>query len=62
MSQSRSFPVAEIAGRLLHEEYLKQAQDLVTGMDWEEETIPSPAFPDHAETDTGTLRAVVVAS
>lgn len=63
MTRSKpAFNVAEIAGRLLHENLHAAARDYVLSMDWDTETVQAPVFPDHAQTDTGTLRAVVVAS
>lgn len=62
MRSNPGFPVTEIAGRLLHEQYHEAATAFVESLNWEMDTIPSPVFPEHAETDTGTLRAVVIAS
>lgn len=61
MTRQPGFPVDELRGRLLHESLLASSQDFVRGMNWMTETSQAPSFPDHAETDTGTLRAVVVA-
>ena len=56
------FPVSEIAGRILHETLVADARAAVLSQDWNTETVQAPVFPAHAETDTGTLRAIVVAS
>jgi hypothetical protein len=59
---STGFPVDEIRGRLLHEALLDSARSSVLSQDWDVETAQAPDFPTIGHTDSGTMRAVVVAS
>lgn len=59
---STGFPVDEIRGRLLHEALLDSARSAVAAQDWDVETTQAPVFPTVGTTDSGTMRAVVVAS
>ena len=58
----RTFSVSEVSGRLLHEQLLAGCQDWVAGLDCTTQTVNAPEFPEHGTTDTGTMRAVHVAS
>lgn len=62
MTARPGFNVDEIRGRLLHEALLAEATAAVAFRDWTIETASPPAVPEHSHTDTGTLRAVYVAS
>ncbi len=62
MTRKPGFPVDEIRGRLLHEALLGPARDAVAAQDWSVETDQAPEFPTIGHTDSGTMRAVVVAS
>lgn len=59
---SPGFPVSEIRGRLLHEALLLEARATVEATDWFRPTHEAPDFPTVGTTDSGTMRAVVVAS
>ncbi len=62
MKSKTGFPVHEIAGRLLAESLKAEADEHFASMDFFSETIEAPEFPTHGRTDTGTLRAIHVAS
>ena len=62
MTRRPGFSVHEVSGRLLHEKLLADAQDFVSALVAQTEITEAPVFPQHGYTDTGTLRAVVVAS
>lgn len=67
MTRHPGFPVDEIRGRMLHEALLREAEAQIGA--WVmgvpvtlPPTTEPPVFPVIAATDTGTLRAVEVAS
>ncbi len=62
MTRTPSFPVAEARGRLLHEQLLASARAFVAAQNWEVEEGELPPLIDHSHTDSGTMRAIIVAS
>ena len=61
MNRHPGFRVEEIRGRLLHEQLLAEAMNAISVKQWPDRIDP-PHFPQIARTDTGTMRAVVIAS
>lgn len=64
MTRHPGFPVDEIRGRMLHEQLLAEGRSEFEK--WAATSLPpecnSPEFPVISFTDTGTMRAVIVAS
>ena len=56
------FSINEARGRMLFEELMNEALTDIAARDWSTETAQAPPIPHVGTTDTGTMRAVIVAS
>ncbi len=61
MTRSSGYSVDAIRGRLLHQQLLEEARQSIAAFQWAPTAEP-PVVPHLGSTDSGTLRAVVVAS
>lgn len=57
-----AFSVDEVRGRLLNEKLHAELTRQIAELDWTTETVQVEPIPYVGTTDTGTMRAVVVAS